>query len=409
VIESAANPDTTIFDAMRDASIERVRFKRTEEGTRVLAARRDDAWAQCRELLPTSQEDIETVAGLFELGGHERFDLVYREEIGLRLLCAVHSSRLGPGAGGLRRHELSDSEIDVIKDVLNLARMMTYKNTVADLGRGGSKICVHHPDIPSYAREEWLQCLVEEIDISGTITGPDSGYDGSVFRDLAALSTNVTGVLAGGTSRSAASGVFAAIKATVAALGQAVPETKIAIQGLGNLGTYLAEDLCNDGAALIVTDKDHRRIDAFLGSLTPDARKRVDVRAPYQILDSECDIFSPCAIGGVIGQETIDKMQVRAICGGANNQLMASSLEHEMELARSLMDHNILFVPDWLASAGGAIHGIMERDMGDEFEPRLALARINRVCGWMVDEVLALAKATGTSPLDIAVNRYLRA
>jgi len=303
--ETAFQRTTVIFDAMRDEAVERLRFKQSPAGMKILAARREADWAEASSLLPGSRQDIEDIEALVVLGGHERLDLVYRDEVGLRFICAVHSSREGPGAGGLRRHELSDLEIDVLLDALNLARAMTYKNKAAGLARGGSKICVHNPDIPGYARDAWMTCLAEEIDISGTITGPDSGYDSSVYRELAALTTNVSGVLAGGTSRSAATGVLAAIQATAAALGQPLKETSVAIQGLGHLGTYLAEDLSGEGAKLIVTAQDHRRTDAFLGSLTPDARKRVGSQRTEDLVGST-HVDSLARVGSQRTEECID-------------------------------------------------------------------------------------------------------
>ena len=398
---------TRLFDGMRDAGVERLRFKRTAEGFRMLAARKDGSWEPASSLLPDLTGDMDAVLALFRIGGHERLDLVYRDEVGMRFLCAVHSTEQGPGAGGLRRHELSDPEIEVIQDLLNLARAMTYKNKAAGLGRGGSKLCVHNPGIPDYAREQWLTCLAEEVDFSGTVTGPDTGYESSVYRELAERSFNVSGVRDGGTARSAAVGVIEALRATSAALGRPVGETRFAVQGLGRLGAHVAEELAGAGASLVVTDKDHRRIDALVSSLTPETRERVQVCAPYQILGTEADVLVPCAVGGVIHGGIIRDLNVRAICGGANNQLQARSLDEELDLARDLMGGGILFVPDWLASAGGAIHGVMELTEGETFDVRHALARIHRVCGWMVDEVLGEARATGHAPLEIAVSRYL--
>lgn len=401
--------DTTpgLLDSMRDLEVERVRFQPRDGSIRVVAARPEGAWQPALELLPGTEDLIATYSNLIRRGGHERFDLVYRSSVGLRFLCAVHSTEAGPGAGGLRRHDLVDPEEDVARDVLNLARAMTYKNLVAEVGRGGSKLCVHNPPLPPYDREAWLTALAEEIDLSGTITGPDSGFTPEDIQDLAARTDNVTGIRAGGTAVSAAFGVHVALQATAAALGHPINELHVAIQGLGGLGSRLADDLARSGARLTVTDQDHRRIDALLSGLTPSERKLVGVVAPYQITQVEADILSPCAIGGVIDAAGVPDLEAAAICGGANNQLRADCLDEELALARSLRDAGVLYVPDWLASAGGTVHGTMEACLGEAFDLKKAQARIRRICGWLVDEILERAKRTGRTPLEIACERYL--
>jgi leucine dehydrogenase len=252
-----------------------------------------------------------------------------------------------------------------------------------------------------------LEALAEEIDLSGTITGPDSGLSREDILDLAARTSNVTGTRAGGTSVSAAFGVHEAVQATAAALGSPVNELHLVVQGLGSLGAPLAEQLAKEGAQLTVTDQDHRRIDLLLSALTPGERRQVGVVAPYQALDVEADILVPCAVGGLLDTAVARTLKCRAICGGANNQLVGSSLAEELDAARALHDAGVLFVPDWLASAGGTIHGTMEARDGDEFDLRKAHARIRRVCGWMVDELLERAKRTGRVPLEMAVERWL--
>ena len=272
---------------------------------------------------------------------------------------------------------------------------------------GGSKLCIHNTDLPPYAREAWLDLLAEEIDLSGTITGPDSGFSRGLYLDLAERSHNVTGATGGGTASAAAAGCGAAVRACAAALGAPLSELKIVVQGLGGLGMPLAEDLARAGAALVVTDRNPQRLDDLLGALTPELRKRVDVVAPYQALEVEADILATCALGGVISSMNASELKVRAICGGANNQLVAESFADERDLARHLQEAGVLYVPDWMASAGGAIHGVMEFEAGEEFDPRAALARIHRVCGWQVDEVLGDSRRTGQAPLEVGRERYL--
>src|SRR5262245_7492510 len=278
---------TSLFDALRASGVERLRFRRTPQGTHVVAARPDAAFEPAAALLAGSEQDLEKVRRIFEIGGHERLDLALRDPPGLRFLCAVHSTAAGAGAGGLRRRDLVTPEFEVIVDVLNLARAMTYKNAAAGSRRGGSKLVIHGSPLPEYERRLWLEAIAEEIDISGTITGPDVGFATQVFVELGALSSNVTGYRGGGTAEAAALGVHVAIGATLSALGRPASEAKVVVQGLGALGGALVRRLAADGAKLVVTDLDHRRIDDLLASLDPEARRLVGVVAPYQALDVE--------------------------------------------------------------------------------------------------------------------------
>lgn len=396
-----------LMDALKTAGVERLRLRLESGQLRTLASAPDGSWAPAEGLLPGAEALLAELSRRFLLGGHERLDLVHREPVGLRFFCAVHSTARGPGAGGLRRSDPVTSEIEVIQDVLNLSRAMTYKNAVAKTGKGGSKLAIHNPPIPPYDREAWLTALAEEIDLSGTITGPDVGLTLQDLQDLQELSSNVTGLRGGGTAVSAAFGVHESLQACAAALGQPLNETHVAIHGMGNLGTALGETLAKNGATLTITDRDHRRLDGFLSSILPEDRKRCTVVAPYQILEVKADILVPCAVGGLIDESHARSLAVKAICGGANNQLAADSLEGEVHIARLLHDHGVIYVPDWMASAGGTIHGTMEAALREGFDQKKAQARIRRICRWLVDEILEESKRTGRMPLELAVERFL--
>lgn len=399
---------TAVFDALLQFQVERVRFKSSPSGLRILAARRDGAWENALALIPEAEADLTEIADAFRLQGHERLDLVFREEIGLRFLCAVHSTARGPGAGGLRRRDLVVPEKDIIGEALNLSRAMTYKNAFAGVPHGGSKLLIHGSPIPDYDRSKWIEIIAEEIEISGTVTGPDTGLPRGVYVDLAALSSQISGVRGGGTGESAAFGVYSALQAAGASWGNPLSESKVVVQGLGAVGTPLSTALVKAGAKLVVTDLDHRKIDVFLSGLSQDERRQVGVVAPYQILDVECDALSPNATSGVITPQNVRKLKCRAVCGAANNQLHAQTLDGELRLAQELRDAGVIYVPDWMASVGGTVHGTMELEAKDDFDLKKCHARIRRLCGWQIDEVLEQAKRSGRTPLEIATERFLK-
>ncbi len=403
---SSLDTSHLIFDTLKRKSIERLRLRSHDRGFRILATNPEGVFEDAAPMIPELEPTLEILRAAMEAGGHERLDFVYRAEIDLRFLCAVHSSQAGPPSGGLKRVDLVVPELDLIPDLLNLARAMTLKNRVAGIARGGSKLLVHGVPFPERERIPAIAGLAEEIGLSGTLTGPDTGFSLTVLQALAEAGAPVTGLRAATTGGSAAVGVHRALHATAASLGLPISETKIVVQGLGSLGLPLANALSNDGAALVVTDRDHRRIDGFLGSLSPEARAKVGVVAPYQATEVQADILAPCAIGGVISEDTIPRLKVRAICGGANNQLAAPSLEGELRLARLLHARAIVFVPDWVASVGGTIHGEIEHQDQDRFDEKKVRARILRVCGWELDEILDTSRHTGRPPMEVAIERY---
>lgn len=406
--EGTMGDATRLWNDLEAHGIERLRIKRGAGASPgVIAAEQDGDWRPLRDWMPEEPPWVGNLCARFCEGGHERLDLVGIREPALRFICAVHDTTDGPGAGGLRRHDLVADPLDVIQDALNLSRAMTYKNRAAGVERGGSKICLHAPPIPSYDRERYLDILALEIDLSGTITGPDSGLFPGDFVDLAKRTPKVAGVQGGGTGASAALGVHAALMATAAALGAPLGDLHMVVMGIGSLGSAVASRLVQSGARLTVTDRDFHRIDAFMKGRKPEDRSRIGVVAPYQVLEVAADVLVPCAVGGLFTLDNASRLYCRSICGGANNQLASRSLSGDLEIARALHSAGTLFVPDWLASAGGTIHGTMEHRDGDAFDLRKVQARVHRVCGEQVDQVLGQARRTGRPPLEIAVERLL--
>jgi glutamate dehydrogenase/leucine dehydrogenase len=124
------------------------------------------------------------------------------------------------------------------------------------------------------------------------------------------------------------------------------------------------------------------------------------------ILASEADVLAPCARGGVIGISDVPRLRVKIICAGANNPLAASTPAEELAVADRLHAARILYVPDWISNAGGAIHGTLEHALGPAFDPAAAASRARDICGSLTTEVLALSASTGRPPLLLALKRF---
>lgn len=294
--------------------------------------------------------------GIFEKmaeHGHEQLIFNYDKVSGLRMVIAVHDTTLGPAAGGTRYWHY-DSEDEAIADALRLSRGMTYKNAAMGLDFGGSK-CVIFND-PEDKSDLLLRAAGRFIEmLHGRIhTGEDVGLTPEDVEVMAQTTRYLVGRphRSGDPSKAAAFGTYVSIRASLAhAFGS--PDTRgrtIAIQGTGNVGSDLARRLGEDGAHLVVTDVDLEKAHRVA------AETGAQVVRPEEIYDARADVFAPCALGLVLNRETVPRLQVKVVCGSANNQLA------QPEIADLLKERGILYAPDFIVNGGGIVN------ISDEFE-----------------------------------------
>ena len=322
---------------------------------------------------------------------HEQVIFARDVTAGLRAIVAVHSTVLGPAFGGCRMWPYRD-EAEALTDALRLSRGMTYKAAICDLPYGGGKSVILGD--PRQAKTPaLLRAMAQVVDRLGGryIIADDIGTtldDLRVMREVTAHTAAAT-LAAGQPLPVTAYGVFQAIRAAVAhALGrQDLDGLRVAVQGLGNVGLPLCRYLADAGAALIVTDLDQGRV--------REAARTVGALpvAPDAIYGQPADVFAPCALGAVLNDRTIPLLGARIVCGGANNQL--AEARHAVALAA----RGILFVPDYIANAGGVIDFHQER-IGDDTPDAVlgAVARIHDI----TSDVLARAARADETPLGVA-------
>ena len=309
---------------------------------------------------------------------------------GYRGIVAIHSTALGPAVGGTRFWEYAGEE-EALNDVLRLGRGMTYKNALAGLPFGGGKSVVfrdrHHHAPAGPERERLFRAHGQLIDTLGGryITAEDVGTSPADMEYIRLGTSHVAGLAggAGDPSPHTARGVFRAIEAAAHdRWGKDDLSGKtVAIQGCGHVGYYLARELHRAGAKLVVSDVNaanaRRVVDEFAAAESP---------AP-EIYSVPADIFAPCALGGVLNQETIPQLRVAIVAGGANNQLLAVS---DGEL---LEERGILYAPDYAANAGGVLYGCSVEMLG--WEPERARERVDRSVYETLSKIFALAKREG--------------
>ena len=269
---------------------------------------------------------------------------------GLNSYIAIHNTNLGPALGGCRYHSYK-TEDDQLNDTLRLAKGMTYKNALAGLDLGGGKATINA--LPEKSPELWQAFAGLVNNLYGQYI--TSGDIGTTIQDLKEIK-NHTNFILGHDSKTdsgvaTAYGVFQSIKALSKFLHgtDSLKDRTIAIQGMGKVGNRLINFCLMDGAKVIATDTNP---EAMINDHAPN----ISFVDPDEIYEVECDIFSPCSVGGILNSNTIPKLKCAGIAGGANNQLEA--IEH----AEYFKDKNIYYVPDYLANCGGVIIVEKERD-----------------------------------------------
>lgn len=298
-----------------------------------------------------SENDYPLFSDLANLS-HEQLVFCSRPEVGLKAIVAIHDTTLGPALGGVRMWKYS-SEKQAIKDALRLSRGMTYKAAISGLNFGGGKAVIIG-DSRTDKTEAMFRTFGKFIDgLAGRyITAEDVGMSEREMSWIYSETKYVTGIPkslggSGDPSPVTAYGVYMGMKAAAkkAYGSDSLSDKRIAIQGAGSVATYLARYLKSENANLFVTD-------IFEEKAVQLARETgAEVVSPDEIYTLDLHIFSPCALGGVVNDGTIDHISCDIIAGGANN-----ILDDEKKHGHALQDRGILYAPDYVINAGGIIN-----------------------------------------------------
>jgi leucine dehydrogenase len=283
------------------------------------------------------------------------------ERTGAWMFIAIHSTVLGPGAGGTRMKTYAEPA-DGLRDAMNLAEAMTFKMAATGLPMGGAKsvLAVPGPLSPEDRRHLLLRHGHNVELLKGSYrTGPDvntSSEDMDVLSEQTSFAFGRSPAR-GGSGSSApdtAVGCFHGIRASVAHVfgSDDLSGRRVLVQGVGAVGEPLVEMLVKAGADVVVSDVELARVEALYDRLG------VEVVAPESVLTTECDVYAPCALGGTVTAEVIPALRCRIVAGAANNPL------GERSDAERLQEAGILYAPDFVINAGGAIHLIGYEALG---------------------------------------------
>ncbi|MEG9297575.1 Glu/Leu/Phe/Val dehydrogenase [Mangrovibacillus sp. Mu-81] len=290
-----------------------------------------------------------------QIKNHEQVVFCNDEDTGLKAIIAIHNTTLGPALGGCRMRPYASVD-EALNDVLRLSKGMTYKCAAADVDFGGGKAVIigdpakdKHPEL-FRAFGQFVESLNGRF-----YTGTDMGTEPEDFVYALKETNCIVGVdeVYGGSGDSSiptAMGVIYGLQATNQTIwgSRDLHGKSYAIQGLGKVGYKVAERLLDEGADLYVTDINQNSIDQLV-TKAKNMGAAIKVVTGDEIYSVDADVFVPCAIGGIINDETVDQLKVKAVAGSANNQLL--DLSHGLKLH----EKGILYAPDYIVNAGGLI------------------------------------------------------
>lgn len=322
---------------------------------------------------------------LMETHDYENIFFCQEKTLGLKAIIAIHDTTLGPAAGGIRMWPY-ESEAEAIKDVLRLARGMTYKCAAAGASYGGGK-CVVIGDPKRDKTEARLRALGRFINrLDGLfLTGVDVGTtpeDMLVIRQETPYAVTVPEAWGGpgDSSQATAYGVVQGIRASLKEI-YGSPDLQgrtVALQGIGAVGKHVLKYLVEAGAIVTIADIDQEK-----ATLTA-AEYNAHIVAPEEINSLRVDVYCPCALGNVLNDQTIPELRCKIVCGSANNQL---GEERHGDL---LQQRGILYAPDYIVNTGGLLSGLDSLNPGG-FNRQRAMEQVSRLYDAM-ENIITISK-----------------
>lgn len=332
---------------------------------------------------------------------HEMVHVVRDRASGLTAIIAVHSTHLGPGAGGTRFWHYPNPK-DGLRDALRLSRGMSYKNAMAGLPMGGGKAVILADDARTKT-PDMLAAFGDAVEgLSGRyVTAEDVGISEADMVAVSQRTAHVSGLPVSGEGSAGGDpgpftsyGIYLGIKAAVKhKLGtDSMQGVHVAVQGTGSVGGGVARLLAKDGARLSLADIHADGVKALAEELG------ADIVAPDAILTTECDVLNPNALGAILDEQSIAALSTQIVAGGANNQLARA---HH---GAALFERGILYAPDYVINAGGIISVATEylaRRDGKQASKADVNALIEQIPA-RLEQVWTTSEASGTSPDVVA-------
>lgn len=331
---------------------------------------------------------------LFDHGGpgadYESVYVVQDRPSGLKALICLHSTALGPAAGGIRRMAYAD-EPSALTDAAKLAHGMSLKNAMAGLPAGGAKaVILDHPRLDRPAAYRALGRAIEALG-GAYRSGPDVGTTTEDLEEVRKMTRHVNAA-SNDAGVATARGVLAGLHGTAFHLDgdRSLSGRHFSVQGLGGVGGEVARLLLAEGATVIGADPRQAACNQARAA-------GATIVAPDKILAEQADVFVPCALGGILDDYAVKRLAARAICGSANNQLSTLAVGEALHAA------GIVYAPDFLVNAGAVIEGVLTFDAGATAQVRTEAATRIGAIEQTLSDVLAKSRVHDKPPEQIAI------
>ena len=342
-----------------------------------------------------SKDVNKSIFDLIKNHDHEQVIFCNDESLGLKAIIGIHNTVLGPAIGGTRMWNYRTDD-EAVKDAINLSKAMSYKSSLAGLNAGGGKAVLIGDG--SLKTEAYIKRFAEFIkELNGKYwTAQDVNMSTQDIIWIKERCPYVVGLPKengglGDSSSPTAYGVYVGMKSAHKYLtgNESLENKKILVQGVGNVGRKVVDYLIEEKAKVYVVDINQKNIDLI-------SSKNVKVLNSDNIYDNSYDIISPCALGGVINLEFLEKTNCKIIAGAANNQL-----SDEVQVPDIIKKKNILYVPDFLINAGGIISVYHEQI--NDLDPKKVMEMTESIYG-KVEQVLSYAEENSLSTHSAAIN-----
>lgn len=329
-----------------------------------------------------------------ELHDYEQVVFCQDKASGLKGIIAIHDTTLGPALGGCRMWPY-ETEEEALRDVLRLSKGMTYKNAAAGLNIGGGKsVIIGDPkkdksEALFRAMGRYVESLNGRYIIAEDVGTTEEDMNFMYLETNYVTGSTVSAGASGNPSPKTALGIYYSMKRTAKEVfgSDSLENLTISVQGVGNVAYELCRLIHEEGGKLIVTDINEEAVARVVADFGATS---VGVNDIYEV---EADIFSPCALGAILNDETIPKLKVKAVCGSANNQL-AEGKKH----GKMLAEYGILYAPDFIVNSGGVIN--VADELGGYNEER-AIKNVKNIYEQM-GKVFNIAKEQGITTMEAA-------
>lgn len=340
-------------------------------------------------------DDVQGVFNQVTGFGHEQVVFCNDKDTGLKSIIAIHDTTIGPALGGTRFYNYRNEQ-EALTDVLRLSRGMTYKNAICGTQLGGGKAVIIGDPAKLSSEVFWRRYGKFVNSLGGKyITAEDVGTS-TADMEYVAMETKYVGGKpeylggAGDPSPFTAYGVYLGMKASAKKAwgSDSLIDKKVLVEGIGHVGSHLAELLVKEHAEVYVTDLRQDKLKEL------SARLDVHVLDPAVAYDLNIDIYAPCAMGATLNTDTIGRLKCAIVAGSANNQLADEEVH-----GKQLVEKGIIYAPDFLINAGGVINCFMELD---NYNKQRAMAGIEKIYGRTLD-ILNRAEMDGITPQKAAM------